>query len=478
MGGAFTSLGADLAAATINPAGLAMYGRGEFGVSPSVVSNHDIAKSPAGLAYQGDSFHNKFTLNNLGVTFNTYQGSGTVTSRQFAVGYNRLAVCNTSLAVATPNDRHTIASLFFTQLNSCDGGNGIPSAELLSPARPFDDARIGSDLWGSILAYKTGLIDTRNGTDADNHYSVAQIHPDILKSHYSNMDSDGSAGEFYIAGAMNIRNRLYLGYTLSLISLRNEQYCRYEEAYDSNPLDMTWMQYNQHLRYSGAGAGLKLGAVIRPTDDLRIGVAFHTPQFMSVSRKYIAHLYTEFRNGDTGDMTTPALEYDYDYTTPPRLLLGASYAIGRQAVVSVDYEAVWYNGMRSSDRDYDFRRTQKALVKADFKMANNLRIGAEYKPLPMLAVRAGYARMGAAVRDKGAVFAYPAPLSGNVVSAGVGWRSRGGASLDLTYALGRTEYSNYDLYYYEYSPTDIVTAGDIASHRIRNLVTFTFGQRF
>lgn len=485
MGGAFTSLGADLASATINPAGLAMYRGGEFSISPSIVSNHDLSWSKQGLPYQGDNFHNKFTLNSFGLTFNTWQGSGTVTSRQIAFGYNRLADFNTSAAIATPTDLNSIASLFATQLND---DRGVPIDDIASPARPFETNGIDGRLWGAALAYKTQLIDHDNQGYFVNDNTI--LGPNALKSHYANMDSDGSAGEYYLAGAINFSNKFYVGYTLSIYSVRREQYLRYEEKYMNNsPCELTWMQYNQLLRYSGVGVGLKVGVVWRPTDDLRIGAAFHTPQYMSVNRRYEADMYTEFIDNSTGDLKTNTLEYEYDYTTPPRVLLGASYTFGGKAVVSLDYEAVWYNGMRSTDKDRNVRLDQKSLVKADFKRADNLRAGVEFKPLPMLAVRAGFAWMGSALRVKDGVFDYPAPKNSYTASLGLGWRSLGGTSLDFTYALGRTKFSNYDLYYYKYSNADIIQAPSdpsrpseqtdgISSCRNRNLFTLTFGQRF
>ena len=75
LGGAFTSLGADLASMAINPAGLGMYQSSDVGFSPSVTSS--TMKSNYGGFSASDS-KTQFSVGNLAAAFNLYQGGGAI----------------------------------------------------------------------------------------------------------------------------------------------------------------------------------------------------------------------------------------------------------------------------------------------------------------------------------------------------------------------------------------------------------------
>ena len=86
MGGAFVSLGADLASISINPAGLGMYRGSEVGISLSVLST-DISSDY--LKRTGNASKTKFAPNNIGASFEMYRGPGSLTSFSLGVAYNR-----------------------------------------------------------------------------------------------------------------------------------------------------------------------------------------------------------------------------------------------------------------------------------------------------------------------------------------------------------------------------------------------------
>lgn len=120
----------------------------------------------------------------------------------------------------------------------------------------------------------------------------------------------------------------------------------------------------QRTVLDGSGVNFKLGAVLRPVAGLRLGVAFHTPTYYSLERSYRGDISSqEVPNvadprtwTDHGD-AVPEAQYDegpnsWNFTSPARLLLGASYTFGQMAVLSVDYERDWYNGMRMKNVPY------------------------------------------------------------------------------------------------------------------------------
>jgi hypothetical protein len=60
--------------------------------------------------------------------------------------------------------------------------------------------------------------------------------------------------------------------------LRYEEESTWEEKDNQDTIpNFTSFQYNQDLKTTGSGINLKFGAIFRPADAIRIGVAIHSP---------------------------------------------------------------------------------------------------------------------------------------------------------------------------------------------------------
>ena len=90
MAGAFTSLGADMASMSINPAGLGMYSTNELAITPLVSFSR--TKNSAD-DFEGNN-ENGFTLGNMGVIVKLRESSTGVTALNLGFGYNRIADYN------------------------------------------------------------------------------------------------------------------------------------------------------------------------------------------------------------------------------------------------------------------------------------------------------------------------------------------------------------------------------------------------
>ena len=151
MGGAFVSLGADLASISINPAGLGMYRGSEVGISLSVLST-DVSSDY--LNRKGNASKAKFAPSNIGGSFEMYRGPGSLTSFSLGVGYNRKIDFSTSSMAFGSGAAHSMTEYFSEKLR------GLSESTLLGPESqpylPFDN--YGIDRWGAILGYQTGIM--------------------------------------------------------------------------------------------------------------------------------------------------------------------------------------------------------------------------------------------------------------------------------------------------------------------------------
>ena len=125
MGGAFTSLGADLSSMSLNPAGLGMYRRNEISLTPLV----PMAKaSTAGTASWKGNSKSQFAFANVGVALNVFESSrSSLTSLTLGIGMNRIADFNSRYSFSSESrydpDRPdrlmpTIADIFSQQMNN------------------------------------------------------------------------------------------------------------------------------------------------------------------------------------------------------------------------------------------------------------------------------------------------------------------------------------------------------------------------
>lgn len=498
MGGAFASLGSDLSSMSINPAGLGMYRSSEFSLTPSVINS----KTDNGPLQWNNGVNNRtrFAVDNLGLAINVYESSRRgLTSLTVGFAYNKLADFNFRSGTALPTNDYSINEVFVQQLR------GVPSTWLPSSANPFDNYNIGLDQWGAVMAWKTQAID--NIDEGGDLYTIRAIDPSAMDDHYTQIYSQGSIGEYSIAVGANLNNKVYLGASIGIQNIYRKQTVNFDEVYMyddptmyENPDLMQYMQYDQTAEESGAAVNFKFGVIVRPIESLRIGMAIHTPSFVSVDRSYYGSMYTRF-NGPAadnyGESSTGKTKFTNKYSTPARLQLGASYTLGSFAIFAVDYERVWYNGMRlgGADTYRSVKDSYKAIIKDSYKAANNLRVGVEIKPIPLLAVRAGYALYdsplkdvddnGRKVKGKDRIFDSPLDYRTDNISAGLGFRFNNFVSLDLTYVNMSTKHTGYDLFYYNGEdnfgdPIEIQSNpdGPIDSKLKRHNFVLTFGVRF
>lgn len=488
MAGAFTSLGGDVASMGINPAGLGMYRSNDISFSPMM----SFQNSENSAMHWGDNSQSRFSISNLGVVFNLYESSDTrLVSASVGFGYNRVADFNyrygySSQSGISSAPYRSIVDAFSLMMGEW---NQFPAGNEYLPC-DYRDAYY----WGGILAYNGELLDVGEDEWGKFYTSADRLGANAEVGHTVNMQSRGSIGEYDFSLGLNFGSKLYVGATLGIQSVnwKRQMYYGEDYLYDSTPVysdggalerPAQWLDYNQAVHVTGAGVNFKLGVIYRPMEALRLGVALHTPTFYSLDRSYQAYMGTNFN--PQGEYT-PELEdfgeNTWDFWAPTRLMFGASYTFGRFAVVSVDYERDWYNGMRVSNIPAGFDLTRDKYrheFRENYKGSNTLRIGAEIKPTSQFALRAGYGIADGALRNDPSMY-YNAPQTYRTTcySAGVGY-AFGATTIDLAYQRIENLQTTYMLYY----AVDDLGVFDTASpvYRTdfkRNYFTLTVGYKF
>lgn len=422
MGGAFTSLGADAATMSMNPAGIAMYGRGEVSITPG------LRITSAKTNYSGTAGN---VANRLGNTqANVGSFSMVYASHNFAVGFgmNRLGDYNSRSRAIGYGEQFSIGDMFVEQLY------GASPASLSSPSNDIYQAfyNYPPALWGAIMGYQTALLDPVTGSDPQTYTMGNMIQSGTLLYPEWYRRTSGATNEYTLSAGYNLRDVLYLGATLGIQDLYYNRYDTYSEVTSANNIGLHSLYYGQNLRMSGTGVNLKVGATLRPLPWLRLGVAYHSPTWMNMGEEYDANMttyYTQALNGYTyGYSDTPILRNEYNMRSPSRLLAGISATLGAVGIISIDYERTWYQHMKYTSDGYADVNTY---IRDTYTTSDVIRAGVEFQPVRSLFLRAGYGYSSSPF--KGADFRQYGEYQ--QWSGGIGFRNHL-VSIDLAYVYG------------------------------------------
>lgn len=511
LGGAFTSLGADLSSMSINPAGLGMYRRSEVSLTPFLSVGH--SETPGTQPWLGDN-RTRFSFANVGAALNVYESaSGALTSLTIGVGMNRIADFNTRYSFSSESRYAgqlvpTIADLFCQQLNGMGifpepGDKGDPNGFL---------GYMNPNIWPATLAYNAYMISVRGQGDGREWVSSDRIGSKASVLHSMDVLSSGSINEFDFSLGANLNNIVYVGATIGIQSVHKKVGVTYQEEYgyfddpggvatgsDGQPLaeQLDYANLWQQTVLDGSGVNFKLGVIVRPVAGLRVGAAFHTPTYYSLDRSYrgavesrvYKHATEEY--GYPSDATEPIYDEgpnSWDFVSPSRLLLGASYTFGNFALVTVDYERDWYNGIRVKnvpDGSFWGSEDYKAEFKNNFKGTSTIRGGVEVKPLPILSLRVGGGYTDSMLRDGNFYVddpyaSQPVVVKSHYFTAGVGFNLGRNTVLDLAYQYLSQTQSQYRMFFsLDESQHELVTyTGLYDTSLTRHYIAMTLGFRF
>ena len=366
MGGAFGALGADFSSLSQNPAGIGLYRSSEISITPSV----SISKTEATLNgnFRDDSKYN-FNLGNVGIVMSSspsLRNPSTLWKNvQFGFGLNRMANFNNRVRI----DGDNMESSFLTPYR--DAAQGVNPNDLGA----FD----------TRLAYNTDLLFITDSSDWN--YDVDL--PDGGVNQRKTIYSKGSINEMVFSVGANYNDRLYIGATVGVPSVRFEEAANFTEtALPGEETVFKSMSRTDNLETSGTGINFKIGLIFRATDWLRLGGAIHTPTFYSsMSDTYSSSMTSHFDNGYTSTDRADGY-FEYELNTPMRAIGSIGFIIGKNGIISADYEFTDYSTARLRSSEYDFYIENEA-VRTQFTQANNLRFGTEWR-YGSISFRGGY----------------------------------------------------------------------------------------
>jgi hypothetical protein len=472
-GGVMGSLGGDITANHVNPAGLGLFKTNEFVLSPGFAMNNNKFK------YRGTDTSNNKSIFNYGASGIILSSSGNAkkkwTSSAFALSVNEVANYNNHIQFKGANNFSSFTEQYL---------------EELTRDRADTNAALGNYIFGSSLAFRTFLIDTIRGPGGavTGYQSLVPISTGVNQMY--DAVTRGGYHEIALGLAGNLEDKMYVGGSLTIPIISYQRDLTYSETDLSSNLNNQFktFEYKETFTSHGVGIGAKVGVIYKPQDFWRVGFAFHSPQFMGYTDRISSSItantesYAGVKTAKSDDLNSgKAGERKYDMTTPWRAILSASYVIReisdtrlQRGFISADLEYVNYRGARFSAASNGDETVDQSLkdyytlinqtIKDTYKGNINFRVGGELK-FHTIMFRLGGAYYGSPYADDNL------DASRILATTGIGYRDHG-IFIDLTFAHTFTKDAQF-AYRLNDKPNTFAEQGGN-----RENVVMTFGFKF
>jgi hypothetical protein len=438
IGGAAGSLGGDITSAFVNPAGLGFYKTREFVFTPIFFNSDTKSKyrQVSSMVKRGG-----IGLGTIGFVSGSVNRNNSKNSSAFSIALNEVANFNQRTNFTALNNYSSFAEQFAEEF----ARSGYSINEVLNTNSPLP--------YTSAVGLYTYLIDT---VTIDGN-TVIKAAPEYLldsgyalRQAYSNKTGGGVYDLSFAYGA-NMADKFYWGATLGVPLVYYKSDLEFTETdTSSNSFNhFKSFTYNDRFSTSGIGFNLKLGAIYKPSEFFRIGLALHTPTWMFLTDSRTTALKTELET-PTGNpesfsvdsktfTNNQAGESKYTQSAPWKAIFSASYVFReienvkkQRGFITADVEYVRHTASRFSSDNEDPTTEEKAyykslnnVIKDYYRGTFNFRVGGELKFNTVMG-RVGFAYYGNPYKE--------AAFKANQVllSGGLGYRNKG-FFLDLTY---------------------------------------------
>lgn len=396
MGGAMEALGADISTMSTNPAGIGMLRRGQVSLSAGVVAQSDVS----GMQVLQDAVGAKKSrpsFDQIGFVWST---AGRNRQSYVNLGFNFHKSTNFSQILTAANGLSNASQNKLTALkNRAD-----------APGWTAVDANYGG--YEAKGEYHEGLLTLAPSTEKPDEYYLNWENANAFG--YAQYQK-GYIGvyDFNISGAIN--NKVWLGLTLGIHDVNYKSTSVYvEDLADKNNAISAEAQ-----QIDGTGFDVKAGVIFRPVENspFRIGLYVNSPVFYDLTLKAANAVAMKGDNPvggykDAAGVEHPAytigegrqtVSYDFRLNTPWRVGASVGHTIGNYLALGATYEYAWYANMDTRVKtgayydgwgNYVESSTSDEVMNADtrdnLKGVSTLKLGLEYKPISMLALRLGY----------------------------------------------------------------------------------------
>lgn len=389
IGGAMGSIGGDITAGFVNPAGIGVYKTNELVVTPGWQLFNSYHSTYLGTGHDVPSI-DKFATGASGLVL-TLPSFTPGVSNTLAIAVNRTADFSGHIGYQGINTTSSFAEQYAVEF--ANSGLGIDDG-IASPALDY----------GTRMALYSYLIDT--ATVNGSLQVIAQPNKAGRLLQQNDLRTKGGITEVNISLATDQHDKWYLGASLGIPILSYTRYQSYTETdATGNPNnDFESFTYRETYHTTGAGINARFGAIFSPSRPWRIGLAITTPSAFALQDHISASLDSKTENYTTSKdiyITSDSLDgltstypkpdnVNYNLYTPWHFLLSASYIFGsgeataknQKGFVTADVEYLTTHDPHfsaSGDEDGNPYDPVNEAIRENYKGTFGARVGGEMK---------------------------------------------------------------------------------------------------
>jgi len=446
MGGAMEALGADISVINSNPAGIGLFRRSSGSVSFGLVSQDGASSFKYGNKTNA-------SFDQAGFVYSLRDGRRTFIN--FGFNYHK-------------------SKNFDYILNAASGLNGASQHKLsymkaLANENNLDKTSSG---WRGKFSYTSQLdnlyYNTLMMTSSDGFF-----YNDASRYEFGRAET-GYIGEYNFNSSANVNDRVYLGITIGIHDVHYTGHSLYSEALvNLNNQTAGDITVNDERRITGTGYNASFGIIFRPVDasPFRIGLSVTTPTWYDLKTSNYTYLLNNTKadgggklQGDYPNYTTGE-SYEFKLFTPWKFGVSLGHTVGNYLALGASYEYADYSRLDTRVNDgydvdywgdvYEHSSSDEPMnrhTRETLKAVSTLKIGAEAKVMPNLAVRAGYNYVSPMFKKEGYKDGNIDSYGSNYSSATdyTNWEATNRYTVGVGYTLGKM---SFDLAY-QYAQTN------------------------
>ena len=383
MGGAYGSLGADLACSIINPAGIGMYRRGDVSLSMGLHSSKTKTSLSSSISLPQTENDLSARVGSIGLALTIPSVNPDWPFVTVAISHHKRAIFNQVLKLEDAEFQQSLLVGF-------QGWAAGFHNEDLYDLFPYN----------ASLAWETYLIDPDGD---DNYHYVTPFDTTHSVMVDRTIERSGNMGETQYSFGGTFRDRISIGATLGTSKVYFSEDSRHTETPLDPGTDLAQWTYYETLEIEGNGIVARIGAIANVSKWMRIGFAWHSPTRLKLSDSYSASINSNWKPGrgrgegegyKENHSFTREGYYEYLVISPSKTIVSGSFLIGKIALLSADYETTNLSNGKLKDVDswlsngYDFEAENES-VEASYNRIHEVRIGLEMRVAKNWRIRSG-----------------------------------------------------------------------------------------
>ena len=389
MGGAFGALGGDLSTLNQNPAGIGIYRGSEIGLTLGIDMQSTESNSQG---YSKNEDQTRVFCSNFGYVGSLNLNNDIMSYFNWGLSYSRISSFDRLYSGGMPNITTSMSNYI------ADFSNGYSLSEL-KMTNNYNPYWQSSADWLSILALNSYMISpVGNTTNYNGLFKDGSVGNSMFK-----VREKGYIDEYSINFGGNLKNTIYWGVGIGIADIDYINQTFYDEdiknAHITASVDHkntttgdAYFSIDNYKHVSGSGFNLKAGLIYKPINELRFGLAIHTPTYYSLRHDFYADVpyYKYSSSVDDGMDFTDAAYFDSKFKSPWRFMTSIATVIGGRGIISFDYERVVYDDMSLKDDNGHSLTFVNDDITNYYKGQNIFRVGGEYRVTPNISLRVGY----------------------------------------------------------------------------------------